>query len=496
MTAGAADRQAGILVLFGAGGDLAARLVIPALYALYHQDKLPQPFRLLAVDREALSPQALGKHWQGFAKHSDVFDTKTWRDFMSHLACQALDATDPQDFKTLRAPIADFEKQAGKAHRIFYTAVPPSLFAPIAKGLTTAELNRPVKRTRLIVEKPLGYDIDSFRMLNETLREGFEETQIYRIDHFLGKETVQNILALRFANPIFEPLWNRQYIRQVVVDVSESLGVEHRAGYYEKAGALRDMIQNHLIQLLTLVAMEPPATYEAEDLRNRKMDVMYALRPIERAHAHAVRGQYAAGRIAGKPVPGYREETGVAADSNTETFAALRLHIDNWRWEGVPFILRTGKRLDEKRSEIRIHFKPTPHRAFPATARDGTHRDCLCLHLQPQEGISLRFHAKAPGQPLRLQDVNMKFDYQESFQGHEPTAYETLIHDALHGDATLFMRADQAEAAWRLVQPVLDHWAATTAEDFPNYPAGSRGPEAAERLFTTLQDGEPDGDTA
>ena len=336
-----------------------------------------------------------------------------------------------------------------------------------------------------MAEKPLGSDLASFLDINAVMTRWFHENQIYRIDHFLGKETVQNILALRFANPIFEPIWNRNYIDHIVITVAETLGVEHRAGYYDHAGALRDMMQNHLLQLLCLVAMEPPAAYEADDIRNRKMDVMHALRPIpaQDISRYVARGQYAGGWIAGRRTPAFREEPGVQPDSTTETFAALKLYVDNWRWQDVPFYLRTGKRMSAAVSEISIRFRPVPHRAFPNTVADSARPVSLILHLQPDEGIRWRIYVKEPGTQLRLRTVNMDFSYSSAFSIRTPSAYETLLKEIMVSDASLFMRADQVEAAWRLLTPILESWSANPPSDFPNYAAGTWGPESAEALI-------------
>jgi glucose-6-phosphate 1-dehydrogenase len=335
------------------------------------------------------------------------------------------------------------------------------------------------------MEKPIGRDLASFREINDTVGRFFEERQIFRIDHFLGKETVQNILAMRFANPMFEPIWNRRYIDHVAITVAETLGVEHRGRYYERAGALRDMVQNHLVQLLCLVAMEPPVAYEAEDVRGKKLDVLRAIRPIPKdaVARFAARGQYGRGSIEGRPVPAYREEPDVDPASNTETFAALRLYVDNWRWQDVPFYLRTGKRMAAAVSEISIRFRDVPHRSFPVSAGLPTEPGRLVIQIQPEQGIVLKFTAKEPGFHLRLRPVDMSFRYQEAFRSRTPDAYETLIWDVIAGDATLFMRTDQVEAAWRLVESVLEEWEAKPASDFSNYGAGSWGPESADALL-------------
>jgi glucose-6-phosphate 1-dehydrogenase len=336
----------------------------------------------------------------------------------------------------------------------------------------------------VVVEKPLGNDLKSFHEINDALCRVFEERQLFRIDHFLGKETVQNILAMRFANPIFEPIWNRRYVDHVTITVTETLGVEKRGGYYEHAGALRDMVQNHLLQLLCLVAMEPPVAYDADDIRGRKVDVLHAVRPIpqDAVAAFAARGQYAEGWIRGEKLPAYRDEPGVDPHSNTETYAALKLYVDNWRWQGVPFYLRTGKRLTADVSEISIRFRNVPHQAFPASAGLNAQPTRLVIQISPDQGIVLKFMAKEPGSHLRLRPVDMRFSYKEAFRVDIPAAYETLLRDVMVGDATLFMRTDQVEAAWKLLMPILDVWAENPAADFPNYVAGAWGPESADLL--------------
>lgn len=476
------------LVLFGAGGDLAWRLVVPALFALFSKGHIPEHFQLLGVDRLDLDADGFCSH---LAQIHGETPPEKWGNFCKHVDYLCGDFLEHDSYRRVSERLQSYEAELGeRAERVFYLATPPSLFVPIALHLGEAGLAADGDaRARLVVEKPLGRDLESFLEINASLTTHFTEEQIYRIDHFLGKETVQNILALRFANPLFEPVWNRSYIDHVAITVAESLGVENRAGYYETAGALRDMLQNHLMQLLCLVAMEPPAAFDANDIRNRKMDVMHALRPItpERVHEYAARGQYGAGWIAGQSVPGYRHETGVDPHSETETYAALKLHIDNWRWQDVPFYLRTGKRLPAKISEISIRFNPVPHRAFPVWADQETQPVRLTLQIQPDEAIRLRFMVKEPGMQLRLRPADLVFDYADGFQEESPSAYETLLYEVLVGDASLFMRADQVEAAWRLVQPVLDVWAATPPSDFPNYASGSWGPEAAETL--TARDG-------
>lgn len=479
-----------LFVLFGAAGDLSCRLIVPALFNLYLDGQLPARFRLLGIDRRDIDTTALTEAYrQGIADHSrrGAAAPDAWAGFAGVIGYRSLDVLDPAGFEALKTQLSA-DTPAG-TDRIFYMATPPSLFAPIARGLGTTGLADDPVRTRVVVEKPLGRDLASFRQINGVLNQHFVERQTYRIDHFLGKETVQNILAMRFSNPIFEPVWNRHYIDHVAITVAETLGVEHRGGFYEQAGALRDMVQNHLMQLLCLVAMEPPVVYDADDIRGRKLDVLNALRPIahEEVPKCAVRGQYAAGWVEGVQVPGYRNEADVGPQSNTETYAALRLHVDNWRWQDVPFYMRTGKRLNAAVWEISIRFRDVPHRAFPVSAGVNTQPVRLVIQMQPEQGIVLKFMAKEPGSTLRLRPVDMRFSYREAFNIPAPDAYETLLRDVMCGDATLFMRADQVEAAWRILTPVLEVWAGSRQDDFPNYAAGSWGPEAAELLVA--QDG-------
>ncbi len=475
-------------VLFGAAGDLSQRLIVPALFNLYLDGHLPEHFLLLGVDRVDFADSALAAHYHdGVASFSrrGAPNEESWKKFAEMIHYFKADAFDPVAYEKLGHKLKAFENGwSGKAERIFYLATPPSLFEPIAQGLGTAGLSQDSDHVRIVVEKPLGRDVVSFSKINSVLRQFFAEPQIFRIDHFLGKETVQNILAMRFANPIFEPIWNRRYVDHVVITVAETLGVEHRGHYYESAGALRDMVQNHLFQLLCLVAMEPPVIYDADDIRGKKVDVLRALRPISRdlVHEFAARGQYGEGWIRGSHMPSYRTEPDVAADSNTETFVALKLFVDNWRWHDVPFYLRTGKRMAADVSEISIRFRDVPHRAFPASMGQDAQPVRLVIQIQPEQGIVLKFIAKAPGSPLRLRPVDMRFSYKDAFQHESPAAYETLLWDVMIADATLFMRADQVETAWQTLLPVLEVWQNNPAPDFPNYAAGSWGPEAAEAL--------------
>jgi len=474
-----------IFTLFGSAGDLSARLIVPALFNLFLDGRLPERFVLLGADRHGHDAKALAEQFHdAVARHSrrGKPEKAAWARFAEAVQHQRLDATDADDFKGLHETLQAIEKRWGeRAEHVFYLATPPSLFIPIARNLGRAGLARDRKRARIVVEKPLGRDLDSSREINVALADAFEERQTFRIDHFLGKETVQNILALRFANPMFEPVWNRRYVDHVAITVAETLGVERRGGYYEQAGALRDMVQNHLFQLLCLVAMEAPVAYDADDIRNKKLDVLRALRPIPREAVgeFAARGQYDAGWIDGEAVGAYRDEPGVAGDSNTETYAALKLHVDNWRWQGVPFYLRTGKRLTAQVSEISIRFRDVPHRAFPAEVGLNAQPARLVIQIQPEQGIVFKFTAKEPGSRLRLHPVNMRFCYADAFNLPAPDAYETLLWDVMRGDPTLFMRADQVEAAWQILMPVIEAWEENPAPDFPNYAAGSWGPEAA-----------------
>jgi glucose-6-phosphate 1-dehydrogenase len=477
-----------IFVLFGATGDLSWRLILPALYNLYLDENLPERFVILGIGREDQNADALAEHYKdGINQNSRRGPVQDghWPEFAKCIDYLQANLGDTDHYEKLRERLNQFEREWGSpAQHVFYMATPPTLFATIASGLAKAELAKPRERARIVVEKPLGHDLNSFLEINRVLTRHFTEQQIYRIDHFLGKETVQNILALRFANPIFEPIWNRRYIDHVAITVAETLGVEHRAKYYEHAGALRDMVQNHLLQLLCLVAMEPPVAYDADDIRGKKLDVLRAMRPIpqDEIHENAARGQYGSGWIGGAKMTPYRHEPDVSDHSNIETYAAIKLHVDNWRWQEVPFYMRTGKRLAADVSEISIRFQDVPHHAFPASVGLNTQPVRLVIQIQPEQGVVVKFMAKEPGSQLRLRPVDMRFSYREAFQVGSPDAYETLLWDIMIGDATLFMRGDQVEAAWRLLMPILEVWETNPAADFPNYAAGSWGPESSEVL--------------
>ena len=480
-----------LFVLFGAGGDLSWRLIVPALFNLFLDGHVPERFVLFGVDRDDYDDKKFIERLRlGVSRYSrrPLPDNGQWEAFAANIRYLQADLMDQESYQHLSEQLGEQQQTwETDAEHVFYMATPPSLFSPIAHGLGKAGLAQDRERARIVVEKPLGHDLESFKEINRSLSEYFDEKQIFRIDHFLGKETVQNILALRFANPIFEPIWNRRYIDHVAITVAETIGVEHRGSYYEHAGALRDMVQNHLLQLLCLVAMEPPVAYDADDIRGKKMDVLRAVRPIagDEVHEFAARGQYAPGWIGGERVPASRDEPDVDPLSNTETYAALKLQVDNWRWQDVPFYLRTGKRMAAAVSEISIRFQDVPHHAFPASVGLNAQPARLVIQIQPEQGIVLKFMAKQPGSQLRLRPVDMRFLYSEAFRTSSPDAYETLLWDVMIGDATLFMRADQVEAAWKLIMPVLQVWGDNPAPDFPNYAAGSWGPESAEVLVAS-----------
>jgi glucose-6-phosphate 1-dehydrogenase len=478
-----------VLVIFGAAGDLTWRKLVPALFDLDRDRSLPECFALIGVDREEYTDEGLRARLRDgvrrFSRRGPPAP-RDWERFAARVSYLRADLTDAGAYARLGERLLQLDAAWNtRAVHSFYLAISPALIAAVVGGLGQAGLAADPERARVVVEKPIGFDLASAVRLNATLTATFQESQIYRIDHYLGKETVQNILAFRFANPLFEPIWDRRYVDHVTITVAEEVGVEHRGGYYDHAGALRDMVQNHLLQILCLVAMEPPVAYHADEIRNKKVDVLHAVRaipPDEVAH-HAARGQYDEGWVEGVHVPAYRDEPGVAPDSNTEAFAALKLCIDNWRWQDVPFYLRTGKRMPAQVSEVSIRFRDVPHQSFPAEAALDFQPARLVMCLQPEEGIVLKFQAKQPGPRIRLRPVDMRFSYAEAFQADLPDAYETLLWDIMTNDATLFMRADQVEAAWSLLMPVLDAWAASPPTDFPNYAAGTWGPEAAETLI-------------
>ncbi len=463
-----------IVAIFGATGDLFKRKLVPALYNLRLEGGLPDRFHIVGIARRGDEAAFLADAREGLEKYSrsGAPEDGQWEEFAKSLAFILGKLDDPATFRELASRIQAKEEEWGEpGARLYYLSVPPSVFGPIADGLGAAGLAQARDRDRIVVEKPFGHDPASSEELNHTLRRTFEERQIYRIDHYLGKETVQNLLAFRFANALYEPIWQRAYVDHVQITVAEDVGVGSRGGYYEGSGALRDMVQNHLLQLLCLIAMEPPTSLSADEVRNKKVDVLHAVRAVDPA-LHAVRAQYA----------GYRQEQGVAPDSATETFAALELYVDNWRWQDVPFYLRTGKGLPSKLSQIHVHFRPVPHQSFTAGNGGLPEPNTLVVNIQPREGIVLRFQAKVPGGGMRLLTAEMEFCY-ETFGTPLREAYETLLEEAIEGDPSLFMRADQEAAAWSIVAPVLDAWSKEHAQGLPEYPLGSWGPEEADELL-------------
>jgi glucose-6-phosphate 1-dehydrogenase len=478
-----------VITIFGGTGDLTWRKLVPALYNLYLDKWLHSQFLIICLGRQEMSQaDFIKKLKEGVDKFSRRGKSKKseWDAFAKTIEYKKADFANSTVYTQLKKQVTTFEKSAECAvNKIYYLAVPPQFFESIAVKIGEAGLAADRKYARLVIEKPFGTNLDSAKAFNKLLLGIFEESQLYRIDHYLGKETVQNILAFRFANALFEPIWNRNYIDHVQITVSEKIGVEGRGNYYELNGALRDMIQNHLLQLLCLIAMEPPVSFNADEVRNRKVDVLHALRKIkkEEVHNYAVRGQYDEGWVEGKKVIGYRQEKDVAPESPRETFAAVKFFIDNWRWNNVPFYVRSGKRMSESISVITIQFKPVPHQSFPDEATDNWQPNRMVLNLQPDMGIRIRFQAKRPGLQMQLSPVDMLFNYSDTYTTGTPEAYETLLLDVIEGDATLFMRADQVEAAWDIVMPILNNWEANPSVNFPNYASGSTGPETAEALI-------------
>ena len=477
----------GTLVIFGASGDLTKRKLVPALYNLARKGHLGDDFRVVGVARAESSDEAfrsaMADNVRSFA--GQAFEEGTWSWLEGRLHYHRGNFDDADTYSTLGAALR--ERNGGQLGNVlFYLATAPSYFGTVVRELHAAELvdDRQGAR-RVVVEKPFGRDLASARELNATLLRHLREEQVYRIDHYLGKETVQNLLVFRFSNGIFEPIWNRRYVNHVQITVAETLGVEGRGGYYETSGALRDMVPNHIFQLVSLVAMEPPISFDADAVRDEQTKVIRAIKELddEDVLRKTVRGQYGAGTVGERELPDYREEERVAENSSTETYVGMKLEIDNWRWKDVPFYLRVGKALPERVTEITVQFRRPPHTLFRDTPVESLSPNELVINVQPTEGITLRFGAKVPGASMRIGTVDMDFCYSDHFGREQTTGYERLLYDALHGDPTLFQRADTVEAAWKVVQPILDVWSALPPRDFPNYAAGSWGPDAAAELL-------------
>jgi glucose-6-phosphate 1-dehydrogenase len=479
-----------VMVIFGATGDLTRRKLIPALYNLAREGLLPEGFAVVGFARAAMTSaefrRQIGEALPQAAQRP--LDEAAWRRLAAGLHYVSGDVADAAAYERLAAAI----RAARDANRIadscvYYLAVAPELFAPIVRHLDAAGLAREAQAgfRRLVIEKPFGRDLASARALNAELRQVLHERQIYRIDHYLGKETVQNLLVFRFANAIFEPIWNRRYIDHVQICAAETVGVERRGGYYERSGALRDMVPNHLLQLVSLTAMEPPVSFSADAVRDEQAKALAAIQPMrqEEVLTRSARGQYGEGTVDGKPVPAYRAEPNVAPDSQVETYAAVKLTLDNWRWADVPFYVRTGKRLPQRLSEISVHFRRVPFMLFRGTPVERLHTNAVVIRIQPDEGISLKFGAKIPGQAMQVGGVDMDFCYADHFGSEPATGYERLLYDCMTGDATLFQRADMIELGWAAIQPMLDVWQALPPRGFPNYAAGTWGPQEADELL-------------
>ncbi len=478
------------VVIFGASGDLTKRKLVPALYNLMLERHLSR-IAIVGASRSTLSDDAFRQRLEegvdAYSRRRPI-DRSLWDSMAPSIHYQPVDFADPAMFRELKTRLEAIEKEHNlPGNRLFYLSTPPSVFAPIIRNLGQAGLVNPGEDpfARVVIEKPFGTDLASAQSLNHQVHQVLEERQIYRIDHYLGKETVQNLLVFRYANSIFEPMWNNKYVRSVQITGAETLGVEQRGSYFEKAGILRDMVQNHLFQVLCLAAMEPPASFDADAVRDEKTKVLKALRPVTGRDVDdfVLRGQYTKGSVLGRDVAGYREEANVDPESRTETYVALKLGIDNWRWAGVPFYLRSAKRMPKKVTEIAVHFRPAPHRLFGDARMAHLEGNVLAIRIQPDEGITLTLGSKVPGQAIEIAPVSMEFRYASSFGVEAPEAYERLLLDALNGEPTLFTRGDEVEASWRFITPIHEAWAESETAPFP-YEAGSWGPPEAEALLT------------
>ncbi|MDA3861801.1 MAG: glucose-6-phosphate dehydrogenase [Melioribacteraceae bacterium] len=476
-----------IIVIFGASGDLTKRKLVPSLYDLFNQKLLPEKFSIVGASRSELSDDDFRKLMKkGILEFTQSENTEGIDEFLQSVFYQSVNAKSPYSFSALKNRLSTITTELNiNENIIFYLSTPPSLYSIIPENLAKAKLNKEKNGwKRIIIEKPFGYDLQSAKKLNASLKENWNENQIYRIDHYLGKETVQNVLVTRFSNGIFEPLWNRNYIDHIEITSSESIGVEKRGGYYDGSGALRDMIQNHLLQLVGLIAMEPPSSLDSESIRNETEKVFQSIRKIDTKDVakNVIRGQYLESNVKGEKMKGYREEEGVNPESKTETFAALKFYIDNWRWGGIPFYVRTGKRLPTRVTEAVIHFKCTPHFLFKKQElNEGSNQ--LIIRIQPDEGILMKFGMKVPGSGFNVQTVNMDFHYSDLANQRVPSAYERLLLDAMLGDSTLFARGDAVMSAWEFLEPVLDAWKNDDTIPIYGYPCGTWGPDVADELI-------------
>src|SRR3989475_3704023 len=479
-----------VLTIFGASGDLTRRKLIPALYNLALERRLPERFAVIGYARSEMTHEVFrSKMREAVSQFSrtGLKDEAVWNDFAANLYFIPGNYDESNGYRQLQDFVGGFDRGSRVPPiRVFYLALPPDLYAPVIEQLAAigraAKENARDGRTRVVIEKPFGTDLEPARELNRRVHEALDEKQVYRIDHYLGKETVQNIMVFRFANAVFEPIWNRRYVDHVQITAAETVGVENRGGYYEQAGVMRDMFQNHLLQLLCMTAMEPPVGLDADSVRDEKGKLLKSVRPVasEEVAAAAVRGPYGPGRSAGGQVVGYRQEPGVAKNSTTVTYAAIRFFIDNWRWEGVPFYLRSGKRLAKRITEIAIEFKRPPLLLFKSHAVEDVNPNVLVMRIQPDEGVSLTFEVKPPGPDMVIRPLSLDFNYEEAFGNSPPEAYETLLEDCIEGNSTLFTRHDWVELAWSLVDPIIQVWNLSKPRNFPNYETGSWGPKEAD----------------